>query len=103
MAKEWLDIRHDGHRQGAAVRKDSDSGLIAFVRIQDAGAHERELSITGDLVKIHRITCVIDFGIRREERQLEQVFGRAWQDYKKRVRRWLQADVKLLDGNDGGP
>jgi hypothetical protein len=68
VAKEWFDTRHDGHRQGAAVRKDSDSGLIAFVRIQDAGAHERELSITGDLVKIHRITCVIDFSIRREER-----------------------------------
>jgi protein-S-isoprenylcysteine O-methyltransferase Ste14 len=32
---------------------------------------------------------LIDLFIRREERQLEQVFGRAWQDYKKRVRRWL--------------
>jgi len=27
--------------------------------------------------------------IRREERQLERVFGRPWLDYKKRVRRWL--------------
>jgi protein-S-isoprenylcysteine O-methyltransferase Ste14 len=32
---------------------------------------------------------LIDLFIRREERQLEQVFRRAWQDYKKRVRRWL--------------
>jgi protein-S-isoprenylcysteine O-methyltransferase Ste14 len=32
---------------------------------------------------------LIDLFIRREERQLERVFGRAWQDYKKRVRRWL--------------
>jgi protein-S-isoprenylcysteine O-methyltransferase Ste14 len=31
----------------------------------------------------------MDLLIRREERQLEQVFGRPWQDYKKRVRRWL--------------
>ena len=32
---------------------------------------------------------LIDLFIRREERQLERVFGWAWQDYKKRVRRWL--------------
>jgi protein-S-isoprenylcysteine O-methyltransferase Ste14 len=32
---------------------------------------------------------LIDLFIRREERQLERVFGQAWQDYKKRVRRWL--------------
>jgi len=32
---------------------------------------------------------LIDLFIRREERQLERVFGGAWQDYKKRVRRWL--------------
>ena len=31
----------------------------------------------------------MDLFIRREERQLEQVFGRPWHDYKKRVRRWL--------------
>src|SRR5262245_18718026 len=32
---------------------------------------------------------LMDLFIRREERQLERVFGPAWQDYKKRVRRWL--------------
>ena len=32
---------------------------------------------------------LIDLFIRREEGQLEQVFGRAWLDYKKQVRRWL--------------
>jgi len=32
---------------------------------------------------------LVDLFIRREERQLERVFGRAWLDYKKRVRRWL--------------
>jgi protein-S-isoprenylcysteine O-methyltransferase Ste14 len=32
---------------------------------------------------------LMDLFIRREERQLERVFGGAWQDYKKRVRRWL--------------
>ena len=32
---------------------------------------------------------LIDLFIRREERQLEEVFGRAWRDYRKRVRRWL--------------
>jgi protein-S-isoprenylcysteine O-methyltransferase Ste14 len=32
---------------------------------------------------------LIDLFIRREERQLERAFGRAWQDYKRRVRRWL--------------
>lgn len=32
---------------------------------------------------------LIDLFIRREERQLQQVFGGAWLSYKKRVRRWL--------------
>jgi len=32
---------------------------------------------------------LMDLFIRREEKQLERVFGGAWQDYKKRVRRWL--------------
>src|SRR5262245_22456099 len=32
---------------------------------------------------------LMDLFIRREERQLERVFAGAWQDYKKRVRRWL--------------
>ena len=31
----------------------------------------------------------INLFIRREEMQLERVFGRAWLDYKKRMRRWL--------------
>jgi protein-S-isoprenylcysteine O-methyltransferase Ste14 len=32
---------------------------------------------------------LVDFMIRREERQLEQAFGDEWRQYKKRVRRWL--------------
>src|SRR5215510_8944766 len=32
---------------------------------------------------------LIDLFIRREERQLERVFGEAWHSYKKQVRRWL--------------
>ena len=32
---------------------------------------------------------LVDFMIRREERQLEQAFGDEWRHYKKRVRRWL--------------
>jgi len=32
---------------------------------------------------------LMDLFIRREERQLEKVFGTAWRNYKKRVRRWL--------------
>ena len=32
---------------------------------------------------------LMDLFIRREERQLDRVFGQAWRDYKKRVRRWL--------------
>jgi len=32
---------------------------------------------------------LVDLVIRREERQLERVFGAAFVDYKKRVRRWL--------------
>jgi protein-S-isoprenylcysteine O-methyltransferase Ste14 len=31
---------------------------------------------------------LVDCMIRREERQLEQAFGDAWRQYKKRVRRW---------------
>ena len=31
----------------------------------------------------------VDLFIRREERQLEKVFGTRWQEYKGRVRRWL--------------
>lgn len=30
-----------------------------------------------------------DIMIRREERQLEQAFGKDWVEYKKRVRRWI--------------
>jgi len=32
---------------------------------------------------------LIDLFIRREERQLERVFGEAWHSYRKQVRRWL--------------
>ena len=32
---------------------------------------------------------LMDLFIRREERQLERVFGEEWQRYRKRVRRWL--------------
>jgi protein-S-isoprenylcysteine O-methyltransferase Ste14 len=32
---------------------------------------------------------LMDLFIRREEGQLDRVFGQAWRDYKKRVRRWL--------------
>jgi protein-S-isoprenylcysteine O-methyltransferase Ste14 len=32
---------------------------------------------------------LVNFFIRREERQLERMFGTAFLDYKKRVRRWL--------------
>ncbi len=32
---------------------------------------------------------LIDMFIRREERQLERVFGEQWRSYAKRVRRWL--------------
>ena len=32
---------------------------------------------------------LVDFMIRREERQLERSFGKEWILYKKRVRRWL--------------
>jgi protein-S-isoprenylcysteine O-methyltransferase Ste14 len=32
---------------------------------------------------------LVDRFIRREERQLEDRFGRAWVDYKKRVPRWI--------------
>jgi len=32
---------------------------------------------------------LIDLFIRREEKQLQRVFGETWQSYKKQVRRWL--------------
>ena len=32
---------------------------------------------------------LMDLFIRREERQLDRVFGGAWREYKKQVRRWL--------------
>jgi protein-S-isoprenylcysteine O-methyltransferase Ste14 len=32
---------------------------------------------------------VVDFMIRREERQLERAFGEEWVSYRNRVRRWL--------------
>jgi protein-S-isoprenylcysteine O-methyltransferase Ste14 len=32
---------------------------------------------------------LMDLFIRREEKQLESVFGETWRDYKSRVRRWL--------------
>ena len=32
---------------------------------------------------------LMDRFIRREEKQLERVFGRAWVEYRKQVRRWL--------------
>jgi protein-S-isoprenylcysteine O-methyltransferase Ste14 len=32
---------------------------------------------------------LVDWFIRREERQLEARFGQAWVDYKNRVRRWI--------------
>lgn len=32
---------------------------------------------------------LVDFMIKREERQLEQTFGDEWREYKKRVRRWM--------------
>jgi protein-S-isoprenylcysteine O-methyltransferase Ste14 len=32
---------------------------------------------------------LMDLMIRREERQLDRVFGQTWRDYKKRVRRWF--------------
>jgi protein-S-isoprenylcysteine O-methyltransferase Ste14 len=32
---------------------------------------------------------LMDLFIRREEKQLERVFGSAWREYKKKVRRWL--------------
>ena len=32
---------------------------------------------------------LVDLFIRREERQLEKIFGEEWVSYKKRVRRWL--------------
>jgi protein-S-isoprenylcysteine O-methyltransferase Ste14 len=32
---------------------------------------------------------LVDWFIRREERQLEARFGQAWMDYKNRVRRWI--------------
>ena len=32
---------------------------------------------------------LLDLFIRREEKQLERIFGEAWQSYKKQVRRWL--------------
>ena len=32
---------------------------------------------------------LVDFMIKREERQLEKSFGEEWLNYKKKVRRWL--------------
>jgi protein-S-isoprenylcysteine O-methyltransferase Ste14 len=32
---------------------------------------------------------LVDFMIRREERQLAEVFGEEWERYRKQVRRWL--------------
>ena len=34
-------------------------------------------------------TLLVDFMIRREEKQLEREFGKEWETYKNRVRRWL--------------
>jgi protein-S-isoprenylcysteine O-methyltransferase Ste14 len=32
---------------------------------------------------------VVDYMIKREEKQLEKTFGKEWIEYKKRVRRWI--------------
>ena len=32
---------------------------------------------------------LVDLFIRREERQLERIFGDQWQEYRGRVRRWI--------------
>jgi protein-S-isoprenylcysteine O-methyltransferase Ste14 len=32
---------------------------------------------------------LVDWMVRREEKQLEASFGKAWIDYRKKVRRWL--------------
>ena len=39
---------------------------------------------------------LVDLFIRREERQLGKQFGEAWVRYKDRVRRWIQAPLRLM-------